>query len=174
MIQLDSPDGSRRPVAPPLPATLLPLVYDPDTGRVFWRDADRRMVSSPVDSDGRTSLAAAAPVPVSSSDVRLEVVRTLLDDIATYTCRPLRLPIAEPEPDGHDEYTVVWVDNSYYAATPRQAAEQAWRTMRRPGSHACVFQVVNRRTGHRAEVDLLDDEPGTGSVGEASGAGSRP
>jgi hypothetical protein len=53
----------------------------------------------------------------------------------------------------------VWVANSFYTATPREAAEQAWRSIRRHGSQACVFEVVNRRTGQRTPIDLLDDEP---------------
>jgi hypothetical protein len=165
---LDNPDGASRSDA--LPATLLPLVYDPDTGRLFWLGADRRVVSSLVDHDGYTQLTAAKPVPAATTGDRLDVVRTLLDDIATYTGRPLRLPIPEAEPGGREKYAVVWVDNAFYATTARQAAEQAWRTIRRPGSHACVFQVVNLRTGHRVEVDLLDDAPDeeatTGSAGQ--------
>jgi hypothetical protein len=160
MIIIDSPNGAADRA--PLPATLLPLVYDPDTGRVFWLDPDRRIVSSPVAADGHTSLAAAAAIPLpDGADERIDVVAVLLHDIADVTGRPLPVPIAAPPADGHDEYIVVWVDNSYQTRTARQAAEQAWRTMRRAGSHACVFQVVNRRTGARVEVDLLDDEPGT-------------
>ncbi len=154
---IDSPrDAADRA---PMPATLLPLVYDPDTGRVFWLDPDRHIVASPVTADGRTSLAAAASIDLPHDDAR--VVATLLHDIAGFTGRPLPASIGAPPVDGHDEYIVVWFDNSLFAATPRQAAEQAWRIMRRPGSHACVFQVVNRRTGTRVEVDLLDDDPAT-------------
>ena len=36
MIPLDGPDSGSRSPAATLPATLLPLVYDPDTGRIFW------------------------------------------------------------------------------------------------------------------------------------------
>jgi hypothetical protein len=171
MIPLDGPTaGSRDPVAA-VPATLLPLVYDPATGRLFWLGTDRRLVASPVTADGRTSLAGAAPIPLPSADARVDVVAAMLHDIATYTCRPLRLPIPEPNPDGYDEYAAVWVANSFYATTPREAAEQAWWTMRRAGSQACVFQVVNRRTGTRVEVDLLDDEDlGTGAADGGSPA----
>lgn len=168
MIPLDGQDsGSRNPAAA-LPGTLLPMVFDPDTGRVFWVGPDRRIVSSPVAPDGRTSLAAAAPIPLASDDARVDVVATLLRDIATFTGRPLPVPIPAPPVHGQDEHIVVWVANSFSTPTPRQAAEQAWRTIRRPGSHACVFQVVNRRTGNRAEVDLLDDEDDT----RAADAGS--
>ncbi len=167
MTTLDGPTiGSREPAA--APATLLPLVFDPATGRLFWLDTDRRLVASPVAADGRTSLGAAAPVPLPHDDERVDIVATLLRDIATYTGRPLPVPIPAPRADGHDEHIVVWVDNSYWTRTPRQAAEQAWRTIRRAGSHACVFQVVNRRTGVRVEVDLLDDEDDT----QAADAGS--
>ena len=145
----------------PVPGSLLPLVYDPDTGRVFWLDPDRRIVASPVAADGRTSLAAAAPIPQPGHGERVDVVTVLLHDIADLTGRPLQAPIAATPVNEYDEHIVVWFDNSCYASTPRQAAEQAWRSMRRPGSHACVFLVVNRRTGARVEVDLLDDdEPG--------------
>jgi hypothetical protein len=128
--------------------------------------------SSPARSTptGSTSLAAPAPVPQPHDDQRVDVVATLLRDIATYTGRPLPQPIAAPPTDGHDEHIVVWVDNSYAARTPRQAAEQAWRTIRRPGSHACVLQVVNRRTGARVEIDLLDDEDDTRTVEAGSPA----
>ena len=157
MIPLDGPAvGSISGAA--VPATLLPLVFDPDTGRLFWLDTDRRLVASPVGADGRTYLAAAAPIPLGSDDARVDVVATLLHDIADLTGRPLPVPVPAPPVDGRDEYIVVWVDNSAATRTPRQAAEQAWRTIRRPGSHACVFQVVNRRTGARVEVDLLDDD----------------
>lgn len=167
MIPLDGPPiGS--PSAAAVPATVLPLVFDPDTGRLFWLDTDRRLVASPVAADGRTSLAAAAPVPLPDDEERVEVVATLLRDIATYTGRPLPQPIPAPRADGYDEHIAVWVANSFWTRTPRQAAEQAWRTMRRPGSHACVFQVVNRRTGERIEVDLLDDE----NLDTGTGAGS--
>jgi hypothetical protein len=170
MNHLDNADGAIRSDGPP--ATLLPLVYDPDNGRLFWLGADRRVMTSAVDHDGYTQLTAAASVPAITTDDRLDAVRALLDDIATYTGRPLRLPIGEAEPGGHEQYAVVWVDNSLYATTPRQAAEQAWRTIRRPGSHACVFQVVNRRTGHRIEVDLLDDVPDEEAT--TGGAGKQP
>ncbi|GAA0908162.1 hypothetical protein [Virgisporangium aurantiacum] len=160
MIPLDGPAvGSLSAAA--VPATLLPLVFDPDTGRLFWLDTDRRLVASPVSADGRTSLAFAAPVPRAGDDERTDVVATLLHDIAEFTGRPLPVPDPAPPVDGRDEYIVVWVDNCAFTRTPRQAAEQAWRTIRRPGSHACVFQVVNRHTGARVEVDLLDDEDGT-------------
>ena len=62
----------------------------------------------------------------------------------------------------------------FWAATPRQAAEQAWRTMRRPGSQACVFQVVNRRTGRRVEIDLLDEEPDPAPAAASDAPGTRP
>jgi hypothetical protein len=166
----DNPDAASH--ADARPATLLPLVYDPDTGRLFWLGADRRLVSSPVDPDGYTQLTAAQPVPAATTGDRLDVVRTLLDDIATYTGRPLRLPIPEAEPGEREKYAVVWVHNAFYATTPWQAAEQAWHTIRRPGSYACVFQVVNLRTGHRVEVDLLDDEPDEEAT--TGGAGERP
>jgi hypothetical protein len=133
------------------------MVYDPDTGRLFWLDTDRRLVASPVNADGRTSLALAALVPRAGDDVRGGVVATLLHDIAEFTGRPLPVPDPAPTVDGRDEYIVVWVDNCAFTRTPRQAAELAWRTIRRPGSHACVFQVVNRRTGARVEIDVLDD-----------------
>jgi hypothetical protein len=58
---IDSCGGA--PDREPVPGSLLPLVYDPDTGRVFWLDPDRRIVASPVAADGRTSLAATAPIP---------------------------------------------------------------------------------------------------------------
>jgi hypothetical protein len=76
-------------------------------------------------------------------------------------------------PSGYHEYAVVWVDNSYYATSPREAAEQAWRTVRRAGSQACVFQVVNRRTGQRVEVDLLH-EPAPRGAGEHDAGGEQP
>ncbi len=175
MTNNDAPDGGSRHGGAPLPATLLPLVYDPDTGRVYWLATDRRVVSTRVDTDGHTSFAAATPIPLPTTDAdRLDGVRTLLSDIATYTCRPLPLPIAAPDPHGHDEYAVVWVDNSYDATTPREAAEQAWRTIRRPGSQACLFQVVNRRTGQRVEVDLLDDESDPRGASESDTTGAQP
>lgn len=168
MNRLDDADGTGRTDA--LPATVLPMVYEPDTGRLFWLGGDRRMVSSAVNHDVSTRLTGATVVPVATSDDRLDAIRILLDDMATYTGRPLRLPIPAAEPGGRDQYTVVWVDDGFHTTTPRQAAERAWHSIRRPGSHACVFQVVNRRTGHRVEVDLLDDEPdeeaNTGSAGQ--------
>lgn len=156
MIPLDGPAiGSISAAA--APATLLPMVFDPDTGRLCWLHTNRRLVASPVTADGRTSLAAAAPVPRYSDDARTNVVATLLHDIAEFTGRPLRIPVPAPPVAGREQYIVVWVDTSSPTSTPRQAAEQAWRTIRRPGSHACLFLVVNPRTGARAEIDLLDD-----------------
>jgi len=120
-----------------------------------------RIVASPVAADGRTSLAAAEPIPQPGHEERVDVVAVLLRDIAELTGRPLQASVAATPVADYDEHIVVWSDNSCYASTPRQAAEQAWRSMRRPGSQACVFLVVNRRTGAWVEVDLLnDDEPG--------------
>ena len=169
MIPLDGP-GPGRLSAAAVPATLLPLVFDPDTGRLFWLDTDRRLVASPVSADGRTSLAAAAPVPRYGDDARTDVVATLLRDIPEFTGRPLPLPVPAPPVAGREQYIVVWVDTSSPTSSPRQAAEQAWRSIRRPGSHACLFVVVNRRTGARAEVDLLDDdrEPPSAQAGSAA------
>jgi hypothetical protein len=174
MNHLHHTHGVGRDAASPGPETLLPLLFDPDTGHMFWLDgAARRTVSRPVHPDGHVSLGAVADPPP-GNDERSAVIRTLLDDIATYTCRPLPLPIAAPERDGYDEYAVVWVDNACYAATPRDAAEQAWRTIRRPGSHACVFQVVNRRTGQRTDVDLLDEpDNADGHTGQQDSAGGQ-
>ncbi len=160
MIALDGPD-SGRPSAASLPVTLLPLIYDPVTGHLFWLDPGRRVVASPCGADGRVSLAATAPLPLPIDDTRVQVVTTLLHDIATFTGRPVPVPVPAPPVDGHQEYIVVWVDDSCFTRTPRQAAEKAWHMMRRAGSHACVFQVVNRRTGARVEVDLLDDKTGS-------------
>lgn len=165
MKHVDSGDAGRDN----LQATLLPMVYDPESGRLFWLGADRRMVSCPVDGNGHTCLAAAVAAPVPGIDKRLEVVGTLLRDIAAYTCRPLHLPTSQTDPDDHAEYAVIWVSNSHCTATPRQAAEQAWRMIRRFGSQACVFQVVDRRTGRRTEIDLLVDSDGVG-VDDASKA----
>jgi hypothetical protein len=153
-------DGSRDP-ADAVPATLLPLVFDPDTGRMFWLDAQGQMISSPVTSIGLASSAVTTPTARAGADRRLVDVRALLDDIATYTGRPLSLSVALPNVDGSDEYTVVWFNHDYDAATPREAAEHSWQWMRCSDSQACVFQVVNRRTGERVQVDLLDDEAGT-------------
>jgi hypothetical protein len=57
MTDNDAPHGGRRDGGAALPATLLALVYDPDTGRVYWLATDRRVVSTRVDTDGRTSFA---------------------------------------------------------------------------------------------------------------------
>ena len=118
------------------------------------------MLSSPVDRVTPTLFTAATIVPASGTSRQLAIVRTLLDDIATYTGRPLASPAASPR-DRFDEYTVVWFNHDYDAASPRQAAEHSWQWMRWPDSQACVFHVVNRRTGARVEVDLLGDEPAT-------------
>lgn len=159
MIIMDSPGGAtdRGPVS----AALLPLVYDPGTARIFWLDPDRRILSSPVTADGRTSLATTASTPLAAGE-QIEVA-ALLRDIADVTGRPLRMPVPTAPSDGREDYTVVWLYDVEDATTPRWAAEQAWLAMRRGDSHACVFQVVNRRTGTRVEVDLLDEEPGTGT-----------
>jgi hypothetical protein len=155
-----------------LPATLMPLVYDPDTGRLYWLNEHNAIMNADLDTDTVLPTAAAQPAPPHGE--RLEVVRTLLADIAGYTGLPLYGSIGEPDGRGLDEYIAVWADNSLLAATPREAAEQAWRAMRHRGSIACVFQVVNRRTAERIEVDLLDDHPQDSSDDRPEDAATRP
>jgi hypothetical protein len=157
MTHPDGPDSAS--TAPPASATLLPLIYDPDTGLLYCLN-NQGLASAPADPGWATTPAAApSPPPTDGDDHRRTVVAALLTDIAAYTGQPLRETTGASNRDGNDEYAVVWVDNSSWAATARQAAEQAWRTMRCPGSQACVFQVVNRRTGQRVEIDLLGDGP---------------
>jgi hypothetical protein len=166
MVPLDGPTVGSLGMAS-LPATLQPLLFDPDTGRLFWLDTDRRLVTSPVGADGRTSLGTAAPIPLPVDDARVDVVATLLRDIADVTGRPLPVPVSTPPVDGYDEYTVVWFNHDYEATSPRQAAEHSWLWMRCSDSQACVFHVVNRRTGARVEVDLLDDDLDMGADAES-------
>ena len=98
MIALGDPNR-RRPNSTPMPVTLLPLIYDPVTGNLSWLNPRWRTVASPCSADGRVSLAAAAPVPP-TDDLQVRVVTTLLHDLATVTCRPLRCPPRPHRPTG--------------------------------------------------------------------------
>lgn len=54
-------------------------------------------------------------------------------------------------------YLVTWEMDSEHASSPREAAEQAWAAMRRPGSTANVFTVYERdRVGEGITVDLQE------------------
>ena len=119
----------------PVPATLTPLVYRPDTGRLYWLSADATLTCTPVDAEGNASLRVGVHVPIRTNepDPDITQVHTILRDIATYTCRPLRHPAAPPEPDGYDEYAVVWVADSFYTCGTQDAAFPTRRSSRPSG-----------------------------------------
>ena len=52
-----------------------------------------------------------------------------------------------------EAYRVTWEIDTFNASTPREAAQEAWRTMRRIDSTANVF-TVRGRDGTITEVDL--------------------
>lgn len=66
--------------------------------------------------------------------------------LARWVSQHLRMPEA---------YRVTWEIDTFNASTPREAAQEAWRTMRRVDSTANVF-TVRGRDGTITEVDLND------------------
>lgn len=55
-------------------------------------------------------------------------------------------------------YLVTWEIDIFDADSPREAAQQAFDAVRRPGTLATVFKVVEHDTGGEAiSIDLLDD-----------------
>ena len=52
-------------------------------------------------------------------------------------------------------YLVAWLID-VWAETPQEAAEQADQARRRPGSIATVYTVLDRSTGKKIDVDLLE------------------
>lgn len=54
-------------------------------------------------------------------------------------------------------YFVTWEIDIFDAENPRDAAEQAWGHMRREGSQACVFDVIECDSdGSKVRVDLME------------------
>lgn len=54
-------------------------------------------------------------------------------------------------------YLVTWEIDIFDAASPREAAEQAFAHMQRPGTMATAFKVIEHDSGGDAvSVDLLD------------------
>ena len=54
-----------------------------------------------------------------------------------------------------EAYRVMWEIDTFNASTPREAAQEAWRTMGRINSEANFF-TVRGRDGTITEVDLND------------------
>jgi hypothetical protein len=52
------------------------------------------------------------------------------------------------------KYQIVWNFDSD-AETPEEAARDAWETLRRADSTACVFEVTDTETGATVTVDLM-------------------
>lgn len=55
-------------------------------------------------------------------------------------------------------YFVTWEIDIFDAASPREAAEQAFAAMQRPGTLATAFKVIEHDSGGEAvTVDLLEE-----------------
>ena len=55
-------------------------------------------------------------------------------------------------------YFVTWEIDIFDAASPREAAEQAFSAMQRPGTLATAFKVIEHDSGGEAvTVDLLEE-----------------